>query len=146
MPKIARCVSGSVPALVFIWGLVSCGPRIPVTVSPLEGASPATVKPDESEGMGRLQDCAPGTADCDRDAQNGCEAVLADDPQNCGICGVQCATPHTDAACMGGTCRVIACTPGYRDLDGDPKNGCETAGQPRANKCGLSARRAAAFR
>lgn len=109
-----------------LWGLGSCAARVPVTIS----ADSASVDPDpepaDPAAAGRLQNCAPGTADCDRNPANDCEAVLADDAQNCGICGVQCSTPNADSACLGGTCRIISCTPGHCDTDKDPENGCET--------------------
>jgi len=76
--------------------------------------------------VGRLQNCSPGTADCDRNPDNNCEVVLADDAKNCGVCGVECAAPNADSACMGGTCRIISCAPGHCDRDGAPENGCET--------------------
>jgi len=108
-------------------GLGSCTPQIPETVSPDAVASPEAPEPPDPETAGRLQNCSPGTADCDRNPANECETVLADDPKNCGICGVQCAATHTESACLGGTCRVISCAPGYCDTDGDPDNGCESA-------------------
>ncbi|HEY0462617.1 MAG TPA: hypothetical protein VGC79_00340 [Polyangiaceae bacterium] len=52
--------------------------------------------------------------------------MLADDAQNCGVCGVQCSAPKADSACLGGTCRIISCQPGHCDSDNDPENGCET--------------------
>jgi len=75
----------------------------------------------DREGTIRLIDIA----DCDRNAANDCEAVLADDSLNCGVCGVQCAAPNAETACLGGTCRVISCTAGHCDADGEPANGCE---------------------
>jgi hypothetical protein len=84
-------------------------------------------QPGEPAAAGRLQDCAPGTADCDRDHGNGCEVTLADDPKNCGICGTDCSVPHAETGCLGGTCRFIHCAPGYCDNDGDDENGCEVA-------------------
>jgi hypothetical protein len=110
-----------------ILGLGSCEPRFPVTVSQdsVASASPDP-EADEPAIAGRLKDCAPGTADCDRDPSNGCEAVLADDPKNCGVCGTQCDAPHTEVGCLGGTCRIIQCSPGFCDDDGDHENGRET--------------------
>lgn len=88
----------------------------------------ATNDPGSEEALpGRLRDCSPGTADCDRDPKNGCEAVLAADTDNCGICGVTCAAANAEPSCLGGTCRVISCKSGFCDTDGDPDNGCETA-------------------
>src|SRR5262249_10925531 len=43
--------------------------------------------------------CAPGFADCDTIAANGCEADLATDAFNCGACNTFC----------GGTCQGSAC-------------------------------------
>ncbi|HYQ44407.1 MAG TPA: hypothetical protein VER11_20630 [Polyangiaceae bacterium] len=118
--------------LSVVWFLVgwgSCASRVPVTTSadsPTEGSDPESVQPADPDAAGRLQNCAPGTADCDRDPSNDCEAVLADDARNCGVCGVQCDVPHANSGCLGGTCRVISCTPGFCDSDKDPENGCET--------------------
>jgi hypothetical protein len=110
--------------------LGSCAARVPVTISadsasedPEPGGS---TEPADPAAAGRLQNCAPGTADCDRNPANDCEAVLADDAQNCGICGVQCSAPNAESGCLGGTCRIISCTPGHCDTDKDPENGCET--------------------
>jgi hypothetical protein len=111
-------------------GLGSCAARVPVTIS-ADSASEAPdpdpkPDPDGPAAAGRLQNCPPGTADCDRNPANDCEAVLADDAQNCGVCGVQCSAPHADSACLGATCRIISCQPGQCDTDNDPENGCET--------------------
>jgi hypothetical protein len=116
--------------LCFLLGLGSCAARVPVTIS----ADGASLAPDpepnadsaDPAARGRLQNCAPGTADCDRNPANDCEAVLADDSQNCGVCGVECSAPNADSACLGGTCRIISCRPGHCDTDNDPENGCET--------------------
>ena len=50
--------------------------------------------------------CATGYSDCDRDAVNGCEALLASDAANCGACGRQCPTGQS---CTGGAC--VSCPP-----------------------------------
>jgi hypothetical protein len=113
-------------------GLGSCAARVPVTNSAdsaSENPDPelgASADPADPASPGRLQNCAPGTADCDRDPANDCEAVLADDAQNCGVCGVQCDAPNAESACLGGTCRIISCQPGHCDTDKDPENGCES--------------------
>jgi hypothetical protein len=109
-----------------IFGLGSCAPSIPVTVS-ADSAEQQPYAPDTANpiDLGRLQDCSPGTADCDRDHANGCEVTLADDPKNCGVCGTDCSVPNAETGCMGGTCRVIHCAPGFCDYDGEAENGCE---------------------
>jgi hypothetical protein len=122
-------------AVSLLLGLASCAARVPVTISAdsasetpdLEsGAANDPAEPGDPAAAGRLQNCAPGTADCDRNRANDCEAVLADDAQNCGVCGVQCDAPNAESACLGGTCRIISCRPGHCDTDKDPENGCET--------------------
>ncbi len=110
----------------FLSGLGGCAARVPVTISADSASEVPDPDPTEPAAAGRLQNCAPGTADCDRNPANDCEAVLADDAQNCGVCGVQCSVPNADSACLGGTCRIVSCSPGHCDADKDPENGCET--------------------
>ncbi|AUX42603.1 hypothetical protein SOCE26_040360 [Sorangium cellulosum] len=43
--------------------------------------------------------CDAGRADCDGEAESGCEARTLDDARHCGACGVVCS-----AACWNGTC------------------------------------------
>ena len=107
-PGVGKTVgcSALLLAVHFLLGLGSCAARVPVTVSadsPTEATDP---EPPGPELAGRLQNCSPGTADCDRNPQNDCEAVLADDSQNCGVCGRIC--PHNHV-CMGGACRLFGC-------------------------------------
>lgn len=45
--------------------------------------------------------CDPGFADCDRIPANGCEALLAADPLNCGACATPCIP---GARCVDGAC------------------------------------------
>lgn len=47
-----------------------------------------------------------------------------DSVENCGACGVRCASVHGAASCVAGSCR-IACDKGFADCDGHPGNGCE---------------------
>ena len=141
-PGVKNGVSSSavLHALVLLWGLGSCAARVPVTISADSASSASDANSEDGESdegcmpLGeneplpeRLQNCSPGTADCDRNPANGCETVLADDAQNCGVCGVQCSALNADSACLGGTCRLLSCAPGYCDSDGEPENGCETA-------------------
>ncbi|MFH2005322.1 MAG: MopE-related protein [bacterium] len=69
---------------------------------------------------------------CDN-LDNDCNGVVDDgydklnDPANCGGCGIQCSTivAHGIPGCVNGGCVVLACLPGYYDLNGDPLDGCE---------------------
>jgi hypothetical protein len=56
---------------------------------------------------------------------------LDDDVAHCGACDVSCTAlaqlQNVDAVgCVGGSCAIAACTPGYGDCDGDTATGCET--------------------
>jgi hypothetical protein len=46
--------------------------------------------------------CLPGFADCNHLATDGCEAALATDDANCGLCGVACGGAQH---CSAGTCQ-----------------------------------------
>jgi hypothetical protein len=73
-------------------------------------------------------DCNGGEDDCvDRES----------DPLNCGpICGRACRFPNAELGlCVDGVCRLADCLPGYWNLDGEERNGCEyecgpTTGDP----------------
>src|SRR5580765_1980520 len=45
--------------------------------------------------------CGVARADCDLEAENGCETNVASDPQNCGRCGHDCC----GGACVNGQCQ-----------------------------------------
>ncbi|HEY4105252.1 MAG TPA: hypothetical protein VGM44_15250 [Polyangiaceae bacterium] len=110
----------------FIFGLGSCEPRIPVTVNADSVANERTApEPEDPADRGRLKDCPPGTADCDRNPNDGCESVLVEDAKNCGVCGDECSGAHAESGCLGGTCRIIQCSAGFCDDDGEVANGCE---------------------
>jgi len=50
------------------------------------------------------------------------------DPDNCGVCGLECSGDQVVAAlCEAGECLVGQCAPGWLDADNDFANGCETA-------------------
>lgn len=40
---------------------------------------------------------------------------------------VTCALPHAATSCLTGVCAVVACHPGWANLDRNDSNGCETA-------------------
>ncbi|HET7572021.1 MAG TPA: hypothetical protein VFJ77_05050 [Gaiellaceae bacterium] len=71
--------------------------------------------------------CLPGFADLDGQLGDGCEVDLATDVRNCGFAGNDLTNPilHAAFACEGGGARLLACDPGWEDLDGNPADGCE---------------------
>jgi hypothetical protein len=48
--------------------------------------------PSCNSGVCAILSCAPGFADCDKVAANGCEVDLTQDPKNCGTCAHVCGT------------------------------------------------------
>ncbi|HOX42876.1 MAG TPA: hypothetical protein PK668_04715 [Myxococcota bacterium] len=66
-------------------------------------------------------------ADCDGDPEDGCEAYLLDDAENCGACGHICTPANVSSAvCFLGECNYDGgCLLGFDDCDGDRRNGCE---------------------
>jgi hypothetical protein len=76
-----------------------------------------------------LPNCTPSTEVCDG-KDNDCDGVvdngfdLMNDPANCGACGTKCARKNELGTCVAGQC-TFACLPGYHDVNGDPKDGCE---------------------
>jgi hypothetical protein len=64
--------------------------------------------------------------DCDGATDEGFD--LAADLANCGACGRACAFDNGAAECRAGECALVACRPGFHDVDGAP--GCEYACNP----------------
>ncbi|MCA9540773.1 MAG: SUMF1/EgtB/PvdO family nonheme iron enzyme, partial [Myxococcales bacterium] len=107
------------------------------------------------EGACRVLRCRAGFGNDDGQAANGCEAAcvpsddgtevcnerdddcdgaadegfnLANDPENCGQCGLICRTAGVaEASCLSGRCAISRCEPGRINLDGLPETGCEYA-------------------
>ncbi|MBX3250020.1 MAG: SUMF1/EgtB/PvdO family nonheme iron enzyme, partial [Myxococcales bacterium] len=63
--------------------------------------------------------------DCDGTVDEGFD--LLNDLRNCGACGNTCAFTNAVATCSAGSCVLAGCDAGWRDLDGNPANGCEYA-------------------
>jgi hypothetical protein len=68
--------------------------------------------------------CATGFADCDKNADTGCEINLTNDVTNCAACGSACSSVHGTASCVASAC-AIACDTGWGNCDGNAGNGCE---------------------
>jgi hypothetical protein len=80
--------------------------------------------------------CSAGSADCDKNPDNGCEVSTKDDVANCGACGKICGKQNTTtSACSNGSCN-IACAPGFSDCDGLTEDGCESSTATDVNNCG----------
>jgi alpha-tubulin suppressor-like RCC1 family protein len=69
--------------------------------------------------------CAPGFADCDGDASNGCEVNTQISGSHCGSCNNLCrAGQNAVVACVTSQCRTT-CNLGFGDCDNLDLNGCE---------------------
>lgn len=80
--------------------------------------------------------CNFGYANCDANAQNGCETGIYTDPLNCGGCGSTCTTPHGTPACTAGACTINICDSGYYDCNNQPGDGCEAQTATDPSNCG----------
>jgi hypothetical protein len=72
----------------------ACGPTCAVC------PAPANATPMCTNSACTFQ-CSAGFADCNLVAADGCEAVLASDPANCGLCGLVCPV---GSMCVAGAC------------------------------------------
>jgi hypothetical protein len=82
--------------------------------------------------------CAPGYANCDGNAANGCEVDLTEDPNHCGTCSTSCGVPgDAIGVCVAGTCGS-ACPVGRYDCDGNAANGCESTYACSPTTCTIS--------
>ena len=72
-----------------------------------------------------IETCDSIDNDCDGTVDNGFD--LKSDPNNCGVCGKKCddGLANVAVACDDGTCKVLACKPGFSDANNDPSDGCE---------------------
>jgi hypothetical protein len=80
--------------------------------------------------------CAPGFADCDGDAANGCEVDTRASTSHCGACGRRCDPANATASCAMGVCGVASCATNFADCDGNATNGCEVDTRSSAAHCG----------
>ncbi len=81
--------------------------------------------------------CNSGFGDCNNNVNDGCEATLSGNVNNCGACGAKCTNDHGSTVCSG-TPPVCAptCGAGFADCDGNPANGCEATTTTDINNCG----------
>jgi len=84
--------------------------------------------------------CNAGFADCNGLAADGCETNTNTSPFACGVCNNVCSEPNATAACVGGSCAVGACNPGFADCNSQPVDGCEVSVGSDPNNCGTCGR------
>lgn len=75
----------------------------------------------------------------------GCGKDLANDPDNCGACGIVCyAGPNATPACSGGKC-TLACRGGWANCSGNLQDGCRLKLDSDTNNCGACGHKCAPF-
>jgi hypothetical protein len=98
-----------------------------------------------------LSSCNLGYADCDKNAGNGCEVLVATDVNNCGACGnvcpqgtickqggctcAMCNIPNASALCVNNMCVFDKCNPGFADCNNNKADGCEVSLNTDKNNC-----------
>lgn len=86
---------------------------------------------------GALPICEGSLRDCKNGAADGCETDTRSDVNNCGGCGIVCATPVSgEASCVDGKCSISACARGALDCNTNMADGCEIDGLRDPNHCG----------
>ncbi len=82
-------------------------------------------------GACTIEACAPGFADCDGMASNGCEVNTDTTNTSCGACGRSCGA----GTCIRGICTSM-CAGARGDCDGNVTNGCESDLNAETLNCG----------
>jgi hypothetical protein len=80
--------------------------------------------------------CGTAYGSCDGDPNTGCEAVFANDTNNCGGCGTVCQANNGTNGCAMSVCNPICSQPYFKSCDGNPNNGCETDTRSSKQNCG----------
>ncbi|MBW1807034.1 MAG: S8 family serine peptidase [Deltaproteobacteria bacterium] len=88
------------------------------------------------QGNCQLVGCDGDYGDCNSSAADGCEANLAADSANCGICGWVCSLAHADSICFGGFCIIDQCAGGFENCNNDNSDGCEISINDDVENCG----------
>jgi hypothetical protein len=71
----------------------------------------------------RIETCNGVDDNCDGQIDEGFDTKT--DPLNCGGCGIRCSLTNAVAGCSNGQCTIVACRPGYNNVDSNEANGCE---------------------
>ena len=71
-------------------------------------------------------DCDDPYENCNGTLDDGCEANLDWDEDNCGVCDRECLSAHGSNTCNLGTC-TPSCSTGWGDCDTSRTNGCEAS-------------------
>ena len=88
-------------------------------------------------GDGCEYSCTSGGAETCNDADDDCDGETDEDFDldnsllHCGACDAGCAPEHAEQfACVAGSCTILTCAVGYKDINGNAEDGCETPYKP----------------
>ena len=76
-------------------------------------------------GQPTLVSCFSGFANVDGNLSNGCEVNLMTSTAHCGAVGNAVNIPNATGACAGGVAVLVACNPGWFNVNGSLVDGCE---------------------
>jgi formylglycine-generating enzyme required for sulfatase activity len=105
------------------------------TCDPSTGACTGTAQPDGTScvianGFGtcqtgdcRITSCRAGFGDCDGTISNGCETVIDNNVDNCGICGNSCGESYYLGVCDSGVCPLATGEPDWVYCQSPPRRG-----------------------
>jgi len=80
--------------------------------------------------------CGTTFGNCDGNNNNGCEAVFANDANNCGGCGTVCQQVNSTNTCVSGSCSPACSQSYFKSCDSNNNNGCETDDRTSKANCG----------
>jgi len=80
--------------------------------------------------------CGTLFGDCDGNVKTGCEAVFANDPNNCGACTTVCQQTNAVNVCNSGACSPTCSQNYFKSCDSNNNNGCETDDRSSKANCG----------
>lgn len=100
------------------------------------GSGGTTSTGGDTTSTGGSNMCAAGTADCDKDPDNGCETSLKTST-DCGACSNPCNLPNVVEPCSTGKCEMGTCVSPWDDCDGVVPNGCEANLLTDSANCGM---------
>ncbi|MBI5515446.1 MAG: hypothetical protein HY909_16825 [Deltaproteobacteria bacterium] len=99
--------------------------------------APANATGTCATGTCAIASCNSNFGNCNTSVTDGCETDQRTSNAHCGGCGQACTTPTGTMSntCTAGVC-VPVCATGFRDCDGNPRNGCETDVRTSNTHCG----------
>jgi hypothetical protein len=88
-------------------------------------------------GVAVIGACNPNYADANNVPSDGCESNLMTDPFNCGTVGHDVFDlPGARGGCVNGQGVIVACLPGFADVDQQWQDGCEVSLSSDPDNCG----------